>query len=815
MKINNRKKLHRIFITILLIYFNVTSFPNAHSSSSLAIGDNGDGAIYGLDGNSVDNSGDFEDKLVIKGSGAAGGNHIVLFWDTVGEWNSSLGIGKIQTVEAFNNGSFQTSFYVPSTTNGTHYLWIQNANSNKFTISNPFYVYPRVKSDYIEYLPGETAFLHGYGFGPEKKIIFTIYNSTHKNSKEISRKSNMSGEFTSFFTLPKWDYGTYKLNISDIEGNYDLLDISLGPTIRFVRNGPVGAILDVFGEGFIPGSTITSNQVTFDNVQCNIIPDALKVTNQGSLVIKIIIPKEDLNWHNIQITDGINTASLGYKIDSTPRLLLSPNYGYPGQIINVKVKGLTQIENIATILVNGIKVSENKVISGAIVTNITLPAINLGEKYNLNVVDEYGVSATAKILVDYIDLNTDKTEYKSGSLVELYIVGFNSTNDGLGKIYLDGQETEAFSGGERYFTKTIYLPTLELGSHTITVEDLNNNIQLEKQINITETTKLTTYPKRGPTNRNVTVTVHNLLHRDNTETQWILFNKSFSIDISDRVLSGTPGQEARTRPNGAIDAWFNIPKTLSPGGYNLTCTTEYENTVQSATTQLIISNEFTSISTLKQEYHSGNQITFNLKTNKINNDSTLTVYSPDGNIHWIAELGPERWVQFRGNFTVMPSLQTTTNGIYLTIPQDSEGTWNWVYSNDVVNSINGSFWIVPQFILPTLIEVEKQLEKIDVNPLKIEVNKIHNITRTVKETTTILMSRIDEITNNIDNIINNIENTNNKIQIASDLMINIEIQKIEILLNYQIAIYASITAAYLIVFNKIYKWIVIELIIEE
>ena len=809
------KRQDRLFISVLVIIVYTTNHSYAYGNRTPLIGKRGNGAIYGASGENVINIGDFNDILFINGSGVAGGVQITLFWDKIIEWDSSLGVGKIQTIEAFANGSFQTTFNIPSTSNGTHYIWIQDVNSNRFTRSNPFYVYPRTILEYTQIQPEETLHIQGYGFGSEKKIVATVYNSTHNYIMESSTITGFGGQFESFFRIPKWSYGSYKINTSDLNGNFHLHDLTIGPTIRFQRKGSVGTILKVIGKGFVPGSTIPSNQILFNKIPSQIFPDPVIVTEQGSLNVKILIPNKEKEWYTIIIKDGVNTASLKYNILSSPSLTISSDYGVPGQIITINSQGLTQLENKAKIFVDNIELSEKKVISGAFESNITLPALKLGEKYNITVVDEYGINATAKIYIDYFDIFTDKTDYKSGSILELDIYGFNSTNGGPGKIYLDGQESQEFFGGDRFFSKTIYIPTLEPGPHTIMVEDLNNNIRLEKHINITETSKLTIHPTKGPPNRNITASAHNLIHKNNTEVTWRLYNKTYSKDISDIILTGNPGLSSKTTQNGTVDSWFTIPETLSQGNYNLTCTTEYENTVQSATTQITVSKEYTSISTVKQEYRPGNQITFNIRSNMVNNNSKLTVYYPDGYIHGILELDPEKWVQTRGNFTVRSPSQTTSNGRYLTIPQDSEGTWSWVLTNGISDNMNGSFLVVPEFTLPTFIEIEKGIEKLNVDLMKTEVNKIHNITRTVKETTTILMRQIDDITNNIDKIINNIENTNNKIQTTSDLIKSIEIQKIETLLNYQIAIYASITAAYLIVFNKIYKWIVIELIIEE
>ena len=69
----NTNKLHRSIVFTLLLIFIVNNHSNVYGAPGLLIGNNGDGAIYGSNGVNVVNTGDIWDKLVINGSGVAGG----------------------------------------------------------------------------------------------------------------------------------------------------------------------------------------------------------------------------------------------------------------------------------------------------------------------------------------------------------------------------------------------------------------------------------------------------------------------------------------------------------------------------------------------------------------------------------------------------------------------------------------------------------------------------------------------------------------------------------------------------------------------
>ena len=429
----------------------------------------------------------------------------------------------------------------------------------------------------------ENIELRGWGFEPESDLSIVLYNSTFTynidNFISSEPKTDLSGSFNSLFTLPILKYGSYTLNITDYKENYDTFNLDIGPVISFSPTQvPSGRIISIYGKGFTPNANIDKTKILLSSSNCIIHnKDEVTVNEKGTFKIDVIVPTLEKKDHQLSVTDGILTASTILWITEPSTIYLSKKIVSPGEIVSVFGDHFTEKRGTKVILsIGGIIIKENirTENDGKFSVNITTPALEQGFDYVIRAVDENGLKAEVKIIVDKIFFYLSKNSGKVGDPVNITVFGKSINADSMFEIFIDEDLIISATNTNvpNIFHKIFYVPQKPLGIHLIKIHDINNGRDYNLHLNITETSTLIFDSFYCP-NYNLTITGKNFAPFHSTN--WIISNETWKQNISSLVIQN--GSPIITNSSGEFTGKLLVPSFLRPGRYTIRCTTYSEN----------------------------------------------------------------------------------------------------------------------------------------------------------------------------------------------------------------------------------------------
>ena len=220
------------------------------------------------------------------------------------------------------NGSFQCAVIIPEGTAGEHTITVIDESGNKPAAD--FMVEPAITLDTSQQTIDGTVDIEGRGFAYRSDITVKIDNDPIVTNP-VSLHSNQKGNFICSIEIPYYyEYVGGEPSIvaardeqsNSAEANLIILDIpaaiSLEPATSLASPGYVGMQLEVSGEHFSPERIVT---VTYNDSRN---PVTGMVDNNGRFTLDFTVPPSTAGDHIITATDGENSTSSIFVMESRP-----------------------------------------------------------------------------------------------------------------------------------------------------------------------------------------------------------------------------------------------------------------------------------------------------------------------------------------------------------------------------------------------------------------------------------------------------------------------------------------------------------------
>ena len=242
--------------------------------------------------------------------------------------------GTVKTdIAADAKGSWQSSFSIPSSSQGSHYIRAYGAFTNEGDLeSASFSVSPGIKLEPVSgYLGGaiyvgDGLYVSGVGFDANETGIRVTYDGALVLSGIMA---DTKGSWSDRLDVPASGKGEHVIDASgEITKASDIVDaiVIVSPKVELnPASGAIGNDITVNGTGFAPNQVIT---VSYDGtkVTSNTATDA-----KGGFTTSFKIPKSKAGDHTITITDPTAAVfSVNLTVESTPPPtpnLISPEAG--------------------------------------------------------------------------------------------------------------------------------------------------------------------------------------------------------------------------------------------------------------------------------------------------------------------------------------------------------------------------------------------------------------------------------------------------------------------------------------------------------
>ena len=185
-----------LFMAFMVILFSLGRFPFAFSD--IALGVNGNRAIYSENGAAIVTSGRAFEIVLVQGTGVTAGGNVDIYWDKVSAEDASTGSGYKATVVGKTSGTFSLKLTIPATSVGPHYVWIQDVHTRKTIGSTVFSVLPKITLSSDRGFIGDIIEVKGYGF--EQNSIIDIISANNTDIEIVGGGSGVTTDLAGYFS---------------------------------------------------------------------------------------------------------------------------------------------------------------------------------------------------------------------------------------------------------------------------------------------------------------------------------------------------------------------------------------------------------------------------------------------------------------------------------------------------------------------------------------------------------------------------------------------------------------------------------------
>ncbi len=228
--------------------------------------------------------------VTVEGRGFYAGGTIDLYYYRDG---SRVSVGD---EVAGDMGEFTYTFSIPNSTIGKHKIKVEDVLDN--SAEADFEIIPAITVSPSSGAISDELIVRGAGFSNDSEV--TIY---FNNIMMAEESANKYGSFEVAFSVPTLQSGTYNIEAEDAEDNKAGLAFTVAAVASLTpATGFVGAPVTVSGVGFKAGALVT---ITYDDEE---VATAIASGN-STFAVSFIVPPSSGGNHNVTITDGTNTAT--------------------------------------------------------------------------------------------------------------------------------------------------------------------------------------------------------------------------------------------------------------------------------------------------------------------------------------------------------------------------------------------------------------------------------------------------------------------------------------------------------------------------
>ncbi len=243
-------------------------------------------------------SGYVGDQITISGTGFTASSNVTIYFDA----------DVVGTTSTGTTGSFtDATFSVPESYYGTHTVRAKDASNifdtASFTTQQKITITPESGG------VGDEVTVSGTGFRVSRAITIT-YDAGRVTTNPVSIATDAKGSFTASFSVPSSLADDYKVEASD--GTYKAsADFTVSTMASLsLTTGNVGDEITVSGSGFIAGKTVTTK---YDDDQVA----TTTVKTNGTFSVTFTVPASSGGDHTVTVTDGTNTITSSFTMEST------------------------------------------------------------------------------------------------------------------------------------------------------------------------------------------------------------------------------------------------------------------------------------------------------------------------------------------------------------------------------------------------------------------------------------------------------------------------------------------------------------------
>lgn len=630
----------------------------------------------------------YGDVVRVVGTGVIAGSQINLYWDAVKSWDGEEGL--LNSSEGLPNGSFEVWFLVPDSDWGTHYLWVKDIEESKtdgpafFSISSKLIITPGSG------LQGDTITLKGYGFKGDADITDITFDSSGLSTTPSTPRTDPTGSWQATFKVPSLADNEYTITAEDEGGKSASEAFKIGPAITIdIDEGSVGSIVEVYGRGFTENGIVES--VTLNGIHCGVLDvNDLEIENDGEFRFDFVVPsvnQADRDFEIIVTDDGSKEAYVYFTVTELSEISLDPGFGLQGSSVSITGDNFAPSSDVE-ISIEGSTVKTLQTNSnGHFDGTFTVPAISTGT-YTVTVEQgDYNIDESQSFRIGTMIVILSSSNGPCGKKVTLSGTGFTPNGDWNASI--DGValfEDETVSG-DTYLFGTFYVPTLDPGTYTVTITDIDEGIMVTNQFTVTHRTSVAVEPVIFPAGYNVTLDGSYFAESDgDIDVDFTYHNDTDEWDMD--VYKGT--STVSTDDDGGFLAWWDVPEDLDEGNYTVIVTddeglhTEFNFTIGA---------KIISISTRRETYSGGNTIGFYVESSFKEEGSYIAIRNPLGVLTWQTD-DLNTWIK-DGVIYTAPYYTQTAGGHPMVLESDAaEGNWTWVwYDSGDEELASGSFQV--------------------------------------------------------------------------------------------------------------------------
>jgi uncharacterized protein YoxC len=521
--------------------------------------------------------------------------------------------------------------------------------------------------------------------------------------------------------------GQYYVTGFDGDGNTAYDDFAIGAVISVDPDeAVVGEVVEIEGEGFEADEAFTVWLVEgLDEWECHIVdagdtPPASETDGDGEFRVEVIVPQVDDadDDYEIEVRAVSDTVAEDFEVTDLAEIAVDPDFGPQGSKIMVTGENFPQIECEVTLelletdntyvvdIEDDIEVESD----GSFEAEVRVPTETDGQ-YKINAyvqADDDGgftISDTVTFRIGTMLVLLSEDSGVTGEKIILTGSGF--TEDGewnatMGDITIfDDVEVDdegiLKEGGE---TPAFLVPQLEPGTYVITVWDVDEEISVEVDFEVTHDVYLEFSTYTAPNDYNVSIEGWYWPVVDGEENtvddiEWVIYNETDDWDMDVRT-GKDPGTIAKLNETGAlVDAWWMVLEDddLDLGVYMVNATIETTSDLEYLYQfEFVVGEVHKLIQPRKATFRLGDTLSFKVQHSFGGQEGdidsgAIEVYEPDGSLYWSAdEYTKDDWVQV-AMWWELPYSEQTDGGNPMVFLDDAPlGTWTyeWLDEDDDV-----------------------------------------------------------------------------------------------------------------------------------